>query len=51
MTCRVNCTCRVCGRVRLHVTKRVRQQKPKPVDPRVADLSAAMRRITGSQTP
>lgn len=38
MTCRVNCTCKVCGRVHLHITKRVRKATPKPIDPRVAAL-------------
>jgi hypothetical protein len=42
LTCRVNCTCKVCGRVRLHVTKRVRLARPKPVDPAAVALQAAM---------
>lgn len=46
MPCRLNCTCKVCGRVRLHVTKAPRRAKPKPVDPATAALLAAMRNIT-----
>lgn len=42
MACRINCTCKVCGRVRLHVSKRVRKAKPKPADPAQAVLAAAM---------
>lgn len=45
MTCRLNCTCKVCGRVRLHVTKRKRQAKAKPIDPSTAALNAAMRAL------
>jgi hypothetical protein len=29
LVCTSDCTCRVCGRVRLHVVKRVRKHDPK----------------------
>lgn len=46
MACRLNCTCKVCGRVRLHVTKTPRRAKPKPQDPATAALAEAMRNMT-----
>jgi hypothetical protein len=49
VTCRLNCTCRICGRVRLHVTKSVRRAKPKPVDPATVALAEAMRRLAGGR--
>lgn len=42
MACRVNCRCNVCGRVRLHVTKRVRRAKERPQAPAIAALADAI---------
>lgn len=46
MTCRLNCTRKVCGRVRLHVTKTPRRAKPRPIEPATAALDDAMRALT-----
>lgn len=44
MPCRLNCTCKVCGRVRLHVTKTPRRsKKPRPVDHVALELDEVMR--------
>jgi len=51
MTCRINCTCKVCGRVRLHVTKTKRQAKRKPVPPATLALMDAMRAVTQQGKP
>jgi hypothetical protein len=44
MPCRLNCTCKVCGRVRLHVTKTPRRSKKAPaVDSAALALAEAVR--------
>jgi hypothetical protein len=52
LQCRLNCTCRVCGRVRLHCRKRVRRSaKPQPVDEAAARLEAALAAIAAGRPP
>jgi hypothetical protein len=44
MPCTVNCTCKVCGRVRLHVSKTPRRsKKPRPVDHAALAVQDALR--------
>lgn len=46
MTCRVDCTCKVCGRVHLHVTETTRKtKKPRPVDKAALALQETMRAL------
>lgn len=46
MSCRINCKCKICGCVRLHVSKTKRQAKRKPVEPATLALMDAMRAVT-----
>lgn len=42
MVCRLNCTCKICGRVRLHVSKTVRKSSKPRGDAGALELQMAI---------